>query len=147
MEEIRFSTGLKSFKLRDISGNRDCEVFFNPTDMSFIERLYAAFDALDKMQAEYDAEKAKPDGGDARSFFETARKWDESMRACVDEAFSAPVCAAVFGTMNVYAMSEGLPIWANLLLSVMETVETTFGSESKLTDPRISKYVLKYKRK
>ena len=45
MNEIRFETGLKSYNL-----NGAVEVVFNPTDVEFAQKVYSAFDALDKKQ-------------------------------------------------------------------------------------------------
>ena len=48
--------------------------------------------------------------------------------------------------MNVYALSDGLPVWANLMLTIMDEIDTTFAREQKATNPRISKYTKKYQR-
>ena len=69
---------------------------------------------------------------------------DAEMRSMIDEALGAPVCDALFGDMNVYALADGLPVWANLMLAVMDEIDTSFARQQKLTDPRISKYTAKY---
>lgn len=69
------------------------------------------------------------------------------MRTMIDETFGQPVCDGLFGPMNVYAMSDGLPAWANLMLAVMEEIDTAFAREQKATNPRLQKYLGKYKGK
>lgn len=137
MPELKFETGLVTYKLND-----SCEVTFNPTDSAFVERLFNTFDALDKKQEAYKAEIDKI--ADKKEIFEIARKRDAEMRGMIDEALGAPVCDALFGNMNVYALADGLPVWCNLMLVVMDEIDTSFAREQKRTNPRISKYTAKY---
>ncbi len=137
MQELNFETGLVRFNI-----NGKCEVAFNPTDSAFVERLFNAFDTLDKRQDAYKAEVEKT--ADKREIFAIARKRDAEMREIIDGVFGTPVCTDLFGSMNVYALADGLPVWANLMLSVMDEVDTAFAREQKRTNPRISKYTAKY---
>lgn len=137
MPELKFETGLVSYRLNDA-----CEVRFNPTDSDFVERLFNAFDTLDKKQDGYKAEIEKI--SDKREIFNIARKRDAEMREIIDGIFAAPVCDALFGTMNVYAVANGLPVWCNLMLAVMDEIDTSFAREQKLTNPRVQKYTAKY---
>ena len=79
--------------------------------------------------------------------FEIARRRDAEMRAMIDEAMGVPVCDALFGGMNVYAVADGLPVWCNLMLAIFDLIDTTFAAEQKKTNPRIAKYTAKYQRK
>lgn len=55
--------------------------------------------------------------------------------------------AAVFGTMNVYALADGLPVWCNLMLAIIDEMDSSFAREKKASNPRVQKYLAKYKRK
>lgn len=138
MKELRFDTGLVPYQLNDT-----VEVAFNPTDMAFAERLFKVFDALDKKQSEYDAEKINTD---VRQFFDAARRLDGEMRGMIDEVFGQPVCAALFGGMNVYALADGLPVWCNLLFAIMDEIDSGVVREKTASNPRIQKYTAKYHR-
>lgn len=140
MAELNFSTGLVSYKL-----NGACEVSFNPTDSAFVERLFGVFDALDQKQDAYQEEIEQ--AGDGREVFEIARRWDAEMRSMIDDLFGSPICDALFGSMNVYALADGLPIWTNLMLTIMDEVDTSFSKERKLTDARIKKYTARWAKK
>ena len=140
MKELVFDTGLVTFNI-----NGTCEVAFNPTDSEFVKRLFDAFDTLDKKQDAYKAEIEKI--GDKKQIFEISRRRDEEMREIIDGVFDAPISEAVFGSMNVYALANGLPVWCNLMLAVMDEIDTTFAKETKATDARIKKYTEKYHRK
>ena len=139
MKELNFDAGLVTYSL-----NGTCEITFNPTDSSFVERLFQTFETLDRKQEAYKAELENV--GDNRRIFEIARRRDAEMRAMIDEALGAPVCEALFGGMNVYAMADGLPVWCNLMLAVMDEIDTSFSKEQKRTNPRIAKYTAKYHR-
>lgn len=137
LKELKFETGLVTYGL-----NGKCEVSFNPTDSFFGEQLFGAFDTLDKKQEAYREQVEKM--ADKRQIFDIARERDAEMRGIIDDLFNAPVCTAVFGRMNVYALADGLPAWANLLLAIMDEVDTSFAREQKATNPRIQKYTAKY---
>jgi hypothetical protein len=138
-KELQFDTGLVSYRLNGV-----CEIAFNPTDAAFVERLYDTFMALDKKQESYEERVSKM--ADKREVFAFLRERDAEMRQLIDDLFAAPVSGAVFGEMNVYALASGLPVWANLLLAVMDEVDTAFSREQKATNPRVQKYLAKYHR-
>lgn len=137
MPEIKFDTGLVSYSL-----NGACDVCFNPTDSAFAERLFGAFDALDKKQDEYKESLEKVSGN--REAFDLIRKLDSEMREMIDGIFGEPVCNKLFGTMNVYAFADGFPVWANLLLAIMDELDASVAREKSAMNPRISKYTAKY---
>ncbi len=137
MKELVFDTGLVSFSINGV-----CEVSFNPTDSGFVKKLFDAFDTLDKKQDAYKAEIERI--ADKKQIFEIARQRDEEMREIIDGVFEAPVCDAVFGRMNVYALADGLPVWCNLMLAIMDEIDTTFAREQKITNARVKKYTDKY---
>lgn len=140
MPAINFSDGLVTFSINGV-----VELRLNPTDAAFVERLYNTFDALDRKQDEYKAAIERASGN--REIFDIARKLDGEMRGMIDEALGAQVCAPLFGTMNVYALADGLPVWANLMLSIMDEVDAAFSKEQKATNPRLTKYSAKWHKK
>lgn len=104
MKELNFDSGLVAYSL-----NGKCEVSFNPTDSSFVERLYKSFEELDKKQEGYKASMEKMQ--DKKEIFDFARERDAEMRGILDTVFGVPVSDALFGDMNVYAIANGLPVW------------------------------------
>ena len=137
MNDLHFDSGVVTYSL-----NGKCEVSFNPTDSNFVERIHTAFNDLDKKQDEYKSRIEKM--ADKKEIFEFARERDAEMRTIIDGVFDTPVCDAVFGGMNIYAMASGLPAWVNLMLAVMDECDTTFAREQKATNPRIAKYTAKW---
>nr|DAI76859.1 MAG TPA: hypothetical protein [Caudoviricetes sp.] len=139
MKELKIATGVETYKLND-----SVEVSFNPTDAAFGEKLFNAFDTLDKRQESYKAEVGKAEG--KRELFDVVRKLDGEMREIINDVFEFDVCSGLFGALNVYALAGGLPLWANLLLAIMDEMDETVMREKKAMNPRIAKYTKKYHR-
>ena len=53
-------------------------------------------------------------------------------------------CEPLFGSMNLFASSGGLPVWANLMLAVTDEVQGALQGELAAREKRIAKYVEKY---
>lgn len=140
MLELNIDTGLKEYNI-----NGKCTVLFNPTDPNFIERIFNAFDDLDAKHEEYN--KAIQKENDGKKLFELAREMDKEMRATIDSVFGCEVCGPVFGDVSVYAASDGLPLWANLMVAVIDEMDDAFAREKKASNPRIKKYTDKFKKK
>lgn len=140
MLELNIATGLKEYNL-----NGKCTVLFNPTDTNFIERVFNTFNTLDEKSEGYT--KAIQNETDGVKVFEIARKMDTEMRAMIDEALGCEVCEPVFGNVSVYASADGLPLWANLLLAIIDEMDDAFSREKKASNPRLKKYLDKFGKK
>lgn len=138
-KELRLDTGIVRYTI-----NGAYELTFNPTDSVFVEKLYDTFEALDKHQ---EAHKAEIANAQKREIFDIARKRDAEMRERIDGILGAGCCEAVFGGMNLYALGNGLPVWANLLLAVIDEVNDHMDEEQKKSDARIRKYTDKYRKR
>lgn len=139
MPNLQFDSGVREYTL-----NGAVTVRFNPTDMVFAERLFQVFDELDARQERYTAEVEKTE--DNKALFSLARAMDTEMRETINGIFGADVCTPLFGSMSVYAASGGLPVWCNLLLALIDEMDESFTAEKAKTNPRIQKYIKKYKR-
>ena len=140
MKSLSFPAGIEEYQLND-----RVSVRFNPTDMNFLEKLAAAFEKLDALQEEVRASRETIT--DEREVFPLARDLDAKMRAILNELFDAEICEPLFGSMNLFASSGGLPVWANLMLAISEEVQNSMSSELAAREKRIAKYVAKYQEK
>ena len=131
--ELSFANGVQEYTVHGVKG--DVIIRFNPTDGTFIQRLYNAFDTLDKKQEKYADEVQKC--GDRVEIFNIADRRDKEMREIIDGLFEEPVCDSIFGGLNV---------WVNFLLALMDETDSAFAREQKATNPRIQKYTAKYRR-
>ena len=140
MADIKFASGLQEFTL-----NGKVEVSFNPTDMTFTEELYNAASALAKRQDEL--EEAQRAETEPEKIFTLNREADKEMRDIIDGVFGKPICSDLFGATKVFAYSDGLPLWANMIFAVQEMCVSKRADEAQKTDKRLAKYTAKYKRK
>lgn len=140
MTELNFSVGKQTFNLNGV-----VEVSFNDTDADFVERLFNVFSNLDEKQDRYKDRVDKM--ADKREVFKVMRELDEEIREDINDLFDKDICAPLFGTMNVFALADGLPLWTNLLLAIMDQVDSAFAREQKLTNPRVQKYTAKWQKK
>ena len=93
--ELNFTHGVQEYTVHGVGG--DVAIYFNPTDGEFVQRLYHAFEVLDKKQDAYNEEIRKC--GDRVKIFEIARKRSDEMREIIDGIFEEPICEKVFGRM------------------------------------------------
>ena len=77
--------------------------------------------------------------------FPVARELDTRMRDVINELFGDDACTPLFGSVNLFASSGGLPVWANLLLAITDEVQSAMQGELDAREKRIAKYVEKYK--
>lgn len=140
MNTLDFSTGIQTFSVND----SEATITFNPTDSYFASRLFSVFEAIDAQQKE--AEVKAKELTDAKEVFEYAQKRDEDTRALLDGLFGEGFCQKAFGYLSVHAIADGLPLWTNLLFAIIDKIDVTVVAEQKKTNPRLDKYLKKYRR-
>lgn len=139
MPELKIESGVKEYNL-----NGKVTVLFNPTDTNFVEKYFNVFSSLDERQTRYGEAIAKAESNAA--VFELARNMDEEIRTELNSLFSTDICTPLLGEMSICALAGGLPIWANILLAMLDEMDSTFAQEKKATNPRLEKYIKKYKK-
>lgn len=80
VKALNFESGLVTYNI-----NGKCQVSFNPTDSNFVERLYLAFEDLDKKQESYKTQVEKL--ADKREIFDLPgsgmRRCGKSLMGCL----------------------------------------------------------------
>ena len=142
MPNLQVNLGMEEYSLND-----RVTVSFNPTDMAFTERLTKAFEELEALQEKARDLVAGIDGDDPRPLFQDLRAIDAEMRQAVDRLFEQEVSDALFQGVRLYAASEGLPVWNNLLLALVDEIDAAYKREKKAMDERIKKYTERYEKR
>lgn len=138
--DLNFSTGVKEYNI-----NGKYTLCFNPTDIKFIDRVFTAFEELDKKHEEYNSRITAEKNNAA--IFEIAREIESATRCTIDSVFGEGASEAIFGDISVLAGDgDGLPLWAVLLLTIIDVMDEAFTREKKATNPRLQKYIKKYQR-
>lgn len=138
MKELTFLDGVEEFHVND-----KCTLRFNPSDPEFADRLYTAFDELNKRQKARNAETEKLS---PRETFAYLREMDKEMRETIDGVFGAPVCERLFGGISVYASADGMPVWMNFMLCIMDELDESIKREKAFHSEKLAKYTKKYHR-
>lgn len=137
---LNIATGIKTITL---TGVGTAQVSFNPTDMNFVEKLYRAFSELEEKNKVREEQIDAMTGEEA---FDLCREVDKAMRQTIDGLFGCEVCAPLFGSMSIYAMADGSPAWENLMFAIIDQCDETLAAEKLKRNPRIKKWMDKYKR-
>lgn len=132
--ELNIQTGLKTFQLND-----KVEVSFNPTDTRFVKKLQDTFVQLENKREEYDELLQ------GKTTFEAMEEMDKSFRAIINTLFDKDICTPLFGEVNVNALADGMPLWVNLYLAIIDVVDVELKDAEKPSE-RLQKYVEKYKK-
>ena len=138
MKELNFDLGLNEY---DLGGK--VTVCFNPTDISFLEKLSDSFQYLDLIQEE--VKLSKEEITDEKDVYNLAKNLDAKMRDIINALFDTDVCTPLFGEMNLFSSAGGLPVWANLMLAIADEVQASMQGELKQREARIRKYTEKYR--
>lgn len=138
MNALNFSTGVKTFDVNDGAA----QISYNPTDVNFVSGLYDLFVACSER---YETDKDKKFENNA-AFFEYAKQRDAEVHDGINALFGEGTAAAVFQGVSSYAMADGLPLWTNFLLAVIDTVPEEMSRQVKVSKPRVEKYLKKYHR-
>ena len=133
---LNIATGLREFNL-----NGKVTVTFNPTDPVFIEKVYNTFGSLDDLQ---DKVRLKSKGATTEELIAMLKELDSEMREMLENLMAVDVCTPLFGDSNVFAMADGLPLWANFLLAIMDVIDENVAESNKLSKKKIAKYMAKY---
>ena len=139
MKQLNIQTGLVEFEI-----NKAVKVKFNPTDVNFIERVVNAFNELEKLNTEYGSKLNVETP--TEELFKITHEADNRMRDSVNAIFGEDICTPLIGNVHIFAISEGLPIWANILLALLEECDATAVIEQQKTNPRLEKYIKKYEK-
>ena len=137
MKNLTFDNGIEEY---DLDGK--VTVKFNPTDVSFLEKLSDSFQYLDLIQEE--VKLSQEEITDEKDVFNLAKNLDQKMRDIINALFGQDVCTPLFGEMNLFASAGGLPVWANLMLAIADEIQNSMDSELKKREGRIKKYTAKY---
>lgn len=138
MNQINISTGQVSYTI-----NGNCEISFNPSDAEFAGRVLAAFEKISDIcnNTVVDSQSG------VSALMETARKQDAEIRTEIDNLFGEPVCDKIFGRVNVISLADGLPVWLNFLMAVIDEMDKAITEAKKQENPRVRQYVQKYEKK
>ena len=138
MRELNFNTGVESFP---VNGVPDV-LRFNPTDIELLRKIYVSMKDLEAKQKERNS--AQSDSDNIIDTLNKAKQLDIEMRGIIDGVFGDGLCNKIFGDESLYASADGLPVWQNFILAVIDLFDEATKREAALSNEKIQKYVKKY---
>ena len=136
---MNINTGVQDFNLAD-----RVTVRFNPTDMVFIDRLKTAMDnCVAREEALQDELKGNDD---VMVMLKASSAADADLAQYINELFGLDVVTPLCEGVSVRAWADGMPIWANILMAILEVVDASQADQLKASQKRIEKYTKKYHR-
>lgn len=140
MKELTFSTGLVEFRV-----NSTRTIKLNPSDVGFVETLYALMGKLDAISK--DTERKKENTNDPVKLFEAYRVGDKKAREAVDVVFGTGFSDDVFESVSLFAVTEtGLTVMENFLFAVLDEMDETATANVSNRSASIEKYTKKYEK-
>lgn len=143
---ISFDTGIEEFNL-----NGKVTVVFSPTDLHFVEKVLDTFNEISEMYEKYlkEVEGLEDDDPETEAglhVLEIAHKANDEIRAKINEVFGKDVCTPTIGDRSILMPAKGLPVWENLLLSIIDKFDSQLVEEKAKTNQRLEEYTKKYRR-
>lgn len=138
--ELNFANGVQSYT---VNGVEDA-LRLNPSDAEMLRKVYLALKDLEEKQKKQ--AEAREESGDIQAVFDRLHALDQEMRGVLDGLFGDGLCEKIFGEMSLYASADGLPVWENFILAVIDLFDDSVKREAALLDKRIQKHVQKYHR-
>lgn len=144
---IKFDTGIEEFSL-----NGNVTVVFSPTDVHFVEKVLNAFDDITGIYEKYQDEVSRleddePSKEAAAIVYEIAHRADSEIREKINDAFGKDVCTPTIGERSILMPANGLPVWENMLLAIIDKFDDQIVAEKAKTNPRLEAYTKKYTKK
>ena len=157
---ITFADGLQTFTI-----NGGYEIRFQPTDLKFAERIFSVMEEMSEIQTRYAAmgENALPDVDfsamnensetaqaytrETRERFDAFQQIDSELRNRIDALLGDGAAKGIFGGTNLTAHADGLPIWLNLLLALLDVFPEQAKKEAGLSDERLKAVTARYTQK
>ena len=139
MADLTINTGVQEY----VFNGGKARVYLNPADPAFAKRLYERFTELEEKDKAWRAKIAEL-SGDA-----IMAAWDEGdamFREAIDDVLGVGFCAQLCGNVSVLAIADGMPIWMNILLAIIDIMDEAVSKEQKTVNPKLEKYLKKYHR-
>lgn len=138
MTDLNINTGVEEYVI-----NGKVKVYLNPTDPAFVSRLYNRFSELEERDKAWRDNLSKLEGAEVLIAWEEG---DQLFRAAIDDILGEETCKRICGSVSVLAMADGAPIWMNILLGLIDVIDSGVAREEKAKNPKLQKYLSKYHR-
>lgn len=118
-------------------------IYFDPCDSEFANKVVVAFRNCNKVQNSF-PEKLFTDLDEQLAFIQ---KMNADIREEIDRAFGEPVCDKACCGSSPISIADGLPVWMNFLMAVIDEIDANMPEGEKRSRARVQQYMNKYETK
>lgn len=136
MVDLNINLGVEEYVI-----NGKTKIYLNPTDPAFVGRMYARFADLEAQDKEWRSKIASMENATVLQAWEEG---DAIFRGAIDDLLGEGTCESICGSMSVLAFADGLPLWMNIMLGIIDMMDSAVAREQKATNPKLQKYLSKY---
>lgn len=137
MGALNFQTGKRPYTVND-----GAVIYFDPSDAQFAGRIIKAFQNCSKIQNNGTSQPA-----DIDELVAATEKMVLNIKTEIDGAFGDQVCDKVFGGSSPIAIADGLPVWTNFLMAVIDEIDRNTPDDQARTKARVQQYMTHYEMK
>ena len=138
MGELSYGAGKKTYTL-----NGGETIRFDPGDSEFASRVVAAFQNCHKIQRECASNRFT----EIDQMVSATKKMSDAIRQEIDTTFGEPVCDKACCGSSPISISDGLPVWMNFLMAVIDEIDANMPEGEKRSRIRVQQYMDKYNTK
>lgn len=138
MGTLNYTAGKREYTLPN-----DTVIHFDPCDSEFANKVIVAFRNCNKVQNSF-PEKTFMDLDEQLAFIQ---KMNEDIREEIDRAFGEGVCEKACCGSGPISISDGLPVWMNFLMAVIDEIDANMPEGEKRSRARVQQYMDKYNTK
>ena len=118
-------------------------IHFDPCDAEFANKVILAVRNCQKIQSSFPKEPM----GDLDEQLSFIQKMNADIRQEIDTAFGEPVAEKACCGSSPSAISDGLPVWMNFLMAVIDEIDANMPEGEKRSRARVQQYMDKYNTK
>lgn len=139
MNALSFGNGSKTFVV-----NESVEISFNPASSQFCKELMDTVERCQQIMEQTKAQQERVEA-DKKAVFDIAQEQDAKICQQIDNLFGTGKAAQLF-PWGATAWSDGLPVWLNFCLAVLDEVAQSVTEQQSKAEPRLQKYLDKYQK-
>lgn len=138
MGSLTYSAGKRAYTL-----NEGAVIYFDPCDAEFANKVIVAVRNCQDIQSKFPREPMQ----DLDEQLALIQEMNANIRRQIDAAFGEPVCDKAFCGSSPCAIADGLPVWLNFLMAVIDEVDANMPEGEKRARVRVQQYMDKYNAK
>lgn len=138
-EQVKISTGFKTYDICNQNGKLLCQISFNPHDTNIIDRHKKVLEELDKLKKNVAANMSK------KMTVEYLKEIEDIIYKQIDYLINAEVSSELFSIMGAFSITPNGNLFVEEILDMIGgIIESETGKRVKKIKTKIQKHTSKY---